>query len=158
MPSTVPWSPRAFLPTLDWFMLKQLHTLELHCNASCEVHPMGPCDKSKWEICLSLAFLKLGTPGDLQGRSAGCRVCRTSGMAEVSVLSSEKWEHNPQSSPSSRETSSPIQKPSLVPGEDIDGGPGPSNTIKAEATPAHLCIPTPAVWIRCMSRTSCAIS
>ena len=44
-------------------MLKQLHTLQLHSNASCEVHPMGPCDKSKWEICLSLAFLRLGTPG-----------------------------------------------------------------------------------------------
>lgn len=68
-----------------------------------------------------------------------------SGMAEVSVLSSEKREHNPQSSPSSRETSSPTQRHSLVPGEDIDGGPGPSNTIKAEATPAHLCISTTAM-------------
>ena len=68
-----------------------------------------------------------------------------SGMAEDSVLSSKKSEHNPQSSPSSRETSSPTQRHSLVPGEDIDGGPGPLNTIKAEATPAHLCISTTAM-------------
>lgn len=42
MPSTVPWSPRAFLPTLDWFMLKQFHTLELHSSAAWERHPGDP--------------------------------------------------------------------------------------------------------------------
>lgn len=66
-----------------------------------------------------------------------------SGVPEVSVLCSKKRERNPQSLPSSRETSSPTQRHSLVPVEDTDGGPGPSDSIKAEATPVHLCISTP---------------
>lgn len=67
----------------------------------------------------------------------------TSGMAEVSVLCSKKQERNPQSSLSSRESSSPTQRHSLVPVEATNGGSGTSNTIKAEATPVHLCISTP---------------
>lgn len=44
MPDTVPWSPRASLLTLDWFMLKTI----IHPGASllepAKGHPEGPCE------------------------------------------------------------------------------------------------------------------
>lgn len=56
MPDTVPWSPRASLLALDWFMLKTI----LHPGASllepAKGHPEGPCE-NWW--CLNSIFVDL---------------------------------------------------------------------------------------------------
>lgn len=53
VPDTVPWSPRASLLTLDWFMLKTIIHPEASLLEPAKGHPKGPCE----DWCVWTVFL-----------------------------------------------------------------------------------------------------